>query len=655
MTEAPTPTEKQPTDKQPATEERRGGLFNRFLDAVEWLGNLLPHPVTLFFLICVAVLLLSGVAGALGWQVEDPRPVGSSARSEDGVIRAVSLLNPEGLRRIGTSLVTNFTSFAPLGTVLVALLGVGVAERSGLLAAVVRAMVLSAPRHLLTMVVVFAAVVSNTASEMGYVVLIPLAAVVFHSVGRNPLAGLACAFAAVSGGYSANILIGTVDPLLSGITTEAASLIDPEFAVGGAKEVLPTANYYFMFISTFLITALGTLVTVFIVEPKLGPYDPSRAEEGVEDAVKDMGALSADEKRGLKWAGVTVFAMLIGLAFLALPENGWFRDPAVNETLIQDLRPMLRSVVALIFVFFIIPSIVYGRITGSMRNDRDVIDGMAKAMSSMGLYMVLVFFAAQFVAFFRWTNLGTITAVTGADLLRDLNLTGPLVFIPFILMCCFVNLMLGSASAQWAVTAPIFVPMLMSIGYSPQAIQAAYRIGDSSTNIITPMMSYFGLILAFAMRYDKKLGIGTLIATMIPYSIAFLTGWIVLFYLWVFALGLPVGPGTSTYYPDPRDTPESTVELSEPWTEHWAIPAAREMTPTASTGTRSLDAGDQLRDARIAGRRHFETARVLESHRQVAVFQGPDRQRRQDLPVARSDVEHLFEPPPRLRASPAIG
>lgn len=529
---------------------RQKGIFGRFLDGVEWLGNLLPHPVTLFALICVAVLLVSGIAGYFEVSVADPRPVGAKGRASDGIIHAVSLLNPEGLRRIGTGLVTNFTSFAPLGTVLVALLGVGVAERAGLLSAAIRALVLGAPRNLLTAVVVFAAVVSNTASEMGYVVLIPLAAVVFQSVGRNPLVGLAAAFAGVSGGYSANILIGTVDPLLSGITTEAAQIIDPAYGLGGAKEVLPTANYYFMFVSTFLITAVGTLVTTRIVEPKLGEYDPSRAEEGIEDAVQDMGALSSKERRGLKLAGLTLFAMLLGLAALALPENGWFRDPAANDTLVQDLRPMLKSVVALIFVFFIVPSVVYGRVTGSMRTDRDVIDGMAKAMSSMGLYMVLVFFAAQFVAFFKWTNLGTITAVFGADLLQTWNLTGPIVFIPFILMCCLVNLMLGSASAQWAVTAPVFVPMLMTVGYSPQVIQAAYRIGDSTTNIITPMMSYFGLILAFAMRYDKKLGIGTLISMMIPYSIAYLVSWIVLFYLWVFVLGLPVGPGTPTFYPN---------------------------------------------------------------------------------------------------------
>lgn len=531
-----------------STDRPNRGLFARFLNIVEWLGNLLPHPVTLFALICVGVVALSGIAGFFEWQVADPRPEGARGRAADGIIRAISLLNAEGFRRIASNLVSNFAGFAPLGTVLVALLGVGVAERAGLLGAVIRKMVLGAPRSLLTTVVVFAAVVSNTASEMGYVVLIPLAAVVFHSVGRNPLVGLAAAFAGVSGGYSANILIGTVDPLLSGITTEAASIIDPSYAPGEANEVLPTANYYFMVVSTFLVTAVGTLVTTKIVEPKLGAYDSARSEPGVEEVASGLGPLSAVEKRGLRYAGLTVLVMLVGLGLTALPENGWFRDPGVNETLIQDLRPMLRSVVTLIFVFFIVPSIVYGRITGTMKTDRDVIDGMAKAMSSMGLYMVLVFFAAQFVAFFGWTQLGTITAVVGADLLRDWNLTGPLVFLPFIIMCCFVNLMLGSASAQWAVTAPIFVPMLMTVGYSPEVIQAAYRIGDSTTNIITPMMSYFGLILAFAMRYDRKLGIGTLISTMIPYSIAFFVAWVTLFYLWVFVFGLPVGPGTPTYY-----------------------------------------------------------------------------------------------------------
>jgi len=516
----------------------RRGAFTRFLDGVEWLGNLLPHPVSLFALLALGVVLLSGLLGVLGVAVEDPRPPGAAGRSADGIIRVISLLNGDGLRLIVLNLVENFVSFAPLGTVLVALLGVGVAERAGLLGAVIRALVLNAPRHVVTVAIVFAGVISNTASEMGYVVLIPLAAVLFHSLGRHPLAGLAAAFAGVSGGYSANLLLGTVDPLLAGITQEAARLIDPDYLVDAS------ANWYFMIISTFLITAVGSWVTIAIVEPKLGSYDPSQAAVDL-DAESGLSTLNATERRALAWAGVAALLVTLLLILAVVPESGVLRNPDTGE--IRN-SPFLRGIVALILVFFFVPGVVYGWLTGEFRSDRDVIDAMAATMATMGLYIVLVFFAAQFVAFFGWTNLGAITAVSGAEVLQRINLTGPGVFVVFILMCCLVNLMLGSASAQWAVTAPIFVPMLMLLGYSPELIQAAYRIGDSSTNIITPMMSYFGLILAFATRYIRNLGIGTLIATMLPYSLAFLGSWIVLFYLWVFVLGLPVGPAVPTYY-----------------------------------------------------------------------------------------------------------
>ncbi|MCC5868908.1 MAG: AbgT family transporter [Gammaproteobacteria bacterium] len=524
-------------DPVPPSPARRGA-FTRFLDTVEWLGNLLPHPVTLFALFALGVVLLSGVMGAMGVSVPDPRPEGAAGRSADGVIRAISLVNGDGLRLIVLNLVDNFVSFVPLGTVLVALLGVGVAERSGLLGAAIRALVLGAPKHVVTVAVVFGGVISNTASEMGYVVLVPLAAVVFYSLGRHPLAGLAAAFAGVSGGYSANLLLGTVDPLLAGITQEAARLIDPEYLVDAS------ANWYFMIISTFLITGLGTWITIAVVEPKLGPYDPAQAQIDLTEE-DGLDPLSAREKRALIWAGVAALGMAALIALAVVPEAGVLRNPDTGE--IRN-SPFLRGIVALILVFFFVPGVVYGWLVGEFRSDRDVINAMAETMSTLGLYIVLVFFAAQFVAFFGWTNLGAITAVTGADFLQRIGLTGPLVFIFFILMCCVVNLMLGSASAQWAVTAPIFVPMLMLLGYSPEVVQAAYRIGDSTTNIITPMMSYFGLILAFATRYMKDLGIGTLIATMLPYSIAFLGGWVVLFYLWVFVLGLPVGPAAPTYY-----------------------------------------------------------------------------------------------------------
>lgn len=558
MPTQPTPSEPQNDQprtppKTPAESDRPSrGWFARFLGIVEWLGNLLPHPVTLFALFAAGVVVLSGIAKALGVSVEDPRPVGAPGRADSGRIEVFNLMSGAGFRYIVESLVTNFTGFVPLGTVLVALLGVGVAERSGLLSAAIRGMVLAAPKQLVTMAIVFAGIVSNTASEMGYVVLVPLAATIFHAMGRHPLAGLAAAFAGVSGGYSANILIGTVDPLLAGITQEAARFLDPEY------EVHPAVNWYFMIGSTFLITALGTWVTSRIVEPRLGRYDPSNAEDDIERN-PTMARLKPEERRGLwtaalgagvvglaiVWAGGPMPGLLRGTGLADWTGWGVLRNPETGSLLSS---PMLRGVVAMILVFFLVPGVLYGRVVGTIRNDRHVIDAMASTMSTMGLYIVLVFFAAQFVAYFGQSNLGMIVAVWGADALRAMGLDNPLVFIPFILMCCVVNLMLGSASAQWAVTAPIFVPMLMSIGYSPEVIQAAYRIGDSTTNIITPMMSYFGLILAFAARYDRKLGIGTLMSTMLPYCLVFLVGWIAFFYIWVFLLGWPVGPAAPTYY-----------------------------------------------------------------------------------------------------------
>ncbi|RFF28757.1 MULTISPECIES: AbgT family transporter [unclassified Wenzhouxiangella] len=526
-------------DNSAAATARRN-WFTRFLDVVEWLGNLLPHPVTLFAILATAMVFLSGFFGWIGLSVEDPRPSAGAGAT----IEAVSLLNPEGLRRILGGLVDNFVNFAPLGVVLVAMLGVGVAEKSGLLSAMVRGIVLSAPKHVVTVAVVFAGVLSNTASEMGYVVLVPLGGAIFLALGRHPLAGMAAAFAGVSGGYSANLLLGTIDPLLAGITEEAAQLIDPGYTV------YATASWYFMIVSTFMITIIGSLVTTFIVEPKLGEYDDSNADPSVLDD-SQMKPLTGSEKKGLGTALFTTVALLGLIALLVVPENGILRDPDAGGGFLESSGPFFDSIVAWIFIFFLVVGFAYGKVVGTMRNDRDVIDGMSSAISTLGLYVVLVFFAAQFVAFFGWSNLGLITAVTGAEFLQNIGLTGPLVFVLFIIMCGIVNLSLGSASAQWAVTAPIFVPMLMFIGYSPEVIQTAYRIGDSTTNIITPMMSYFGLILAWATRYDKKFGIGTLIATMLPYSIFYFIGWSLLFLLWVFGLDLPVGPGSPTYYEAP--------------------------------------------------------------------------------------------------------
>ncbi len=479
--------------------QQKESRVQRFLKGVEWLGNLLPHPIILFMIMCCILIIVSAILSSMGVSVQDPRPAAK------GAIEVKNLLSAEGVAYMVSSLVKNFTGFAPLGTVLVAMLGVGIAEASGMISAALRGLVIGAPKKLVTFTVVLAGVLSNTAAELGYVVLIPLAAMIFHALGRHPLAGLAAAFAGVSGGYSANLLLGTVDPLLSGITQEAAKLIDPNYVVG------PEANWYFMFISTFLVAGLGYFVTEKIVEPQLGKYNASDASDTsvLENKIEK---LTAQEKKGLMWAGFAMLIFSILLAWSIVPTDGILRNP---KTGLVAGSPFLHGIVVFIFIFFAIPGYIYGRVAGTMKGSQDVVKAMSTSMGSMGMYIVLVFFAAQFVAFFGWTNLGSIVAVKGAQLLTDLGLTGPLLFVGFILICAFINLMISSASAQWALTAPIFVPMLMLVGYAPEIIQTAYRIGDSTTNIITPMMSYFGLIMAVAVRYKKDTGVGTLMAMMI--------------------------------------------------------------------------------------------------------------------------------------------
>ncbi|ARC06244.1 TPA: AbgT family antimetabolite efflux transporter MtrF [Neisseria meningitidis] len=519
------------------TDTQRDG---RFLRTVEWLGNMLPHPVTLFIIFIVLLLIASAAGAYFGLSVPDPRPVGAKGRADDGLIHVVSLLDADGLIKILTHTVKNFTGFAPLGTVLVSLLGVGIAEKSGLISALMRLLLTKSPRKLTTFMVVFTGILSNTASELGYVVLIPLSAIIFHSLGRHPLAGLAAAFAGVSGGYSANLFLGTIDSLLAGITQQAAQIIHPDYVVG------PEANWFFMVASTFVIALIGYFVTEKIVEPQLGPYQSDLSQE--EKDIRHSNEITPLEYKGLIWAGVVFVALSALLAWSIVPADGILRHP---ETGLVSGSPFLKSIVVFIFLLFALPGIVYGRVTRSLRGEQEVVNAMAESMSTLGLYLVIIFFAAQFVAFFNWTNIGQYIAVKGATFLKEVGLGGSVLFIGFILICAFINLMIGSASAQWAVTAPIFVPMLMLAGYAPEVIQAAYRIGDSVTNIITPMMSYFGLIMATVIKYKKDAGVGTLISMMLPYSAFFLIAWIALFCIWVFVLGLPVGPGAPTLYPAP--------------------------------------------------------------------------------------------------------
>jgi aminobenzoyl-glutamate transport protein len=503
-------------------ENQKSNFIERMLNVIERIGNLLPHPATLFAILALLVIVLSWVISIMNISVTHP--------GTGETVQAVNLLSQEGLHKIILGMVKNFTDFAPLGTVLVAMLGIGIAEGSGLIGTSLRLLVLKAPKKLLTFVIVFAGVLSNTASEVGYVLLVPLGAMIFLSVGRHPLAGLAAAFAGVSGGYSANLLLGTIDPLLSGISEEAARIIDPTYTVN------PACNYYFMFVSTFLIAGVGTWVTERFVVPRLGEYKGSEKAEA-------MKSLNKEEKKGLVYAALSALIFTLIILWGLLPADGFLRDVETQSVL---KSPFMKGIVAFLFVGAAFAGIAYGVGSKSFKNDSDVIKGMSKAMETLGAYIVLVFFAAQFVAYFNWTNIGIIVAVNGASVLQSSGL-GPIpLMLAFVVISSLINLVMGSASAKWAIMAPVFIPMFMILNFSPEFVQAAYRVGDSATNIISPMMSYFALIIAFMQRYDKNAGIGTLIATMIPYTIVFLISWSMLLIIWIL-LDIPVGPGSLMY------------------------------------------------------------------------------------------------------------
>jgi len=491
---------------------------------VETLGNALPHPATLFAMFAGSVVLLSWLLSELGVTAIHPK--------DGSLVVPINMVSRHGLHWLLEHAVVNYTGFAPLGTVLVAMLGIGVAEKSGLIATSLRLLVHAAPRRLLTFVIVLAGVMSNMASDVGYVLLVPLGAIIFLSVGRHPIAGLAAAFAGVSGGFSANLLLGTIDPLLAGITQEAARIIDPAYAV------TPACNYYFMFVSTFMIAAIGTWVTEKIVVPRLGSYQGNMVVQGEE-----MRPLSPAEKKGLGWAaGVNI--VLLGIVVWGLvPSDGFLRHIETGSVLHS---PFMHGIVAFIFLGGMLTGLAYGLASGTFRNDNDVIVGMKESMETMALFLVLVFFAAQFVAIFKYTNLGMIVAIGGAEGLKASGLGAVPLMLSFILLAAALNMTMGSASAKWAFMAPIFVPMFMLLGYTPELVQGVYRIGDSTTNMISPMMSFFALIVAFVQKYDTKAGMGTVIATMLPYSVAFTIGWMLLLVVWLL-LGLPMGPGAGLH------------------------------------------------------------------------------------------------------------
>jgi aminobenzoyl-glutamate transport protein len=498
----------------------RPTLINRFLGHVERAGNALPNPATLFVALAGLVVLVSWLCHSLGVTVTNP--------ANGKVVAAVNLLSVEGMQRMILEATRNFLAYPPLGVSLACLLGIGIAEYSGLMGAMLRLVVLKSPAKWVTPMVVFAGVMSNAGSEVGYVLLIPLAAALYHALGRHPFLGLAAAFAGVSGGYSANLLVGSVDVLLAGLSEAAARIVDPAYTVNAM------ANYYFMAVSTFVVTAVGTWVTERIVAPRLGAYTGAAPRE-------ELKPIAAAERRGL-WAAAGAAVLLTAVVLWGvLPEKGFLVNPKNPDF---AASAFMVGLVTFIFLYGLLPGIAYGVAAGTIKSDHDVLAGMNGTMKSMASFIVLSFFAAQFIAYFTWTNLGIITAVSGAELISHLGLQDLpiLLMIALVLFAATVNLLISSASAKWALLAPVFVPMFMLLGYTPALVQGAFRVGDSVTNIITPLMSYFPLILTFAHKYDPRAGIGTLIATMLPYSVAFTLAWTLLLVGWI-ALGLPMGPG----------------------------------------------------------------------------------------------------------------
>ncbi|MEL6781457.1 MAG: AbgT family transporter [Pseudomonadota bacterium] len=522
-----------------------------FLGWVERTGNKLPDPVFIFFYLIIALVIVSVICALMGVSAEHP-----TRTAEDGsplVISSASLLSPENIQRLWVEMPKTFTHFHPLGYVLVVMLGAGVAERSGMFASAMKSAVRSAPNALLTPVVALVAMIGNHAADAGYVVLIPLAGILYASAGRHPLAGIAAAFAGVSGGFSANVSPGQLDALLMGITQQAvdASGLHPGYAVNLAGN--------WTFIAALLVIYLPIIwfVTDRIIEPRLGQWQPEG--DMAETYGDEDKPLTAAQGRGLVRAGLASLAVVGLWAFMTLGPG----TPLINEeacapgtiesgacSIHATLRPFYQSLVAAFFILFLAAGWAYGSAAGTIKDHRDLVNMMAEAMKDMGYYLVLAFAAAHFVAMFNWSNLGLISAVHGADGIRATGLPLPIVVGLIVIFSGLLNLFVGSASAKWALLAPVLVPMMMLLGVSPEGATAAYRVGDSATNIITPLMVYFPLILVFARRWQSDFGLGSLTAMMIPYSIWLMLSGVIMMVVWIY-LGIDLGPGAPVSYTPP--------------------------------------------------------------------------------------------------------
>ena len=519
-------------DAQPGSDgsQRAAGMVSRALGLVERIGNRLPDPATLFVLLGIAVLLMSAIGASAGWSVVDPRDPAKT-------LGVTNLLTADGIRWMLTSALRNFLDFPPLAIVLVAMLGIGVAERTGLFPALIKLLVAVTPSKLLTPALVFIGICSNIASDAGYVVLPPLAAGMFAMVGRSPLVAIAAVTFGVAGGFSANLLISSLDPLLSSLTQGAAQVLDPNAIVK------PTCNYWFMVASTPFLTLVGWFVTARIVEPRFAPAEvEAQIAEGDRTGSAARGAPSLDpaERRGLFAAGTALVFAATAFLLMATIE-GW---PLAGEMLRPGTSTLVptwsEAIVPMILVLFLVPGVAFGLVSGEIRSDRCVARRMSDSMSAMGTYLVLAFFAGQTIAWFKQSGLTSVLGVTGGEAIKALGFGEGAMVAAIVVVVAVLNLFVSSASAKWAFLAPILVPMLGTAGVAPEVVQCAYRVGDSCTNPIAPLSPYLVVILIAIQRYKKSAGLGTLIALLVPYCIAALVLWTAFLVLWI-ALGIPLG------------------------------------------------------------------------------------------------------------------
>lgn len=506
----------------------RQSFIDRFLDFIERVGNKLPDPAILFLILMLLVWVLSAVMSGIEFAEIDPR--------SGQAVKIVNLLTGPALADFLSNMVKVFTGFAPLGIVLVAMLGVGVAEHAGFIHAGLKYLLLLTPKYLLTPMLILVAIVSHTATDAGYVLVIPLGGVIYFAAGRHPLAGITAAFAGVSGGFSANFIPSGIDPLLQGFTQSAAQIIDPDIMLNALN------NWFFTSASSLLIILLGWYITDKIVEPRLRKLKVD-ADTVEEPALQELNIV---EKRAF-WAAIAVMIISLAILFIwAYPQDSALRDE--KGDIASFSAPMMKSIVPIIFLVFLLPGIVFGFMVGTYRIGKDVIDSMTKSISGMSYYIVMAFFCALFIDAFGKSNIGALLALKGADFLKNLALPAQVTIVGIVLLTAAVNLLIGSASAKWALIAPIMVPMLMQLGISPDLTQAAYRVGDSVSNIVTPLMPYFPLVVVFCQKYVKHTGIGTLVSIMLPYTIFFTICW-TLFLLIYWMLGIPLGLQATYIYP----------------------------------------------------------------------------------------------------------